>query len=514
MQKNKRYIFLTLIGVLCLVIIGYHLTNYLAHSKLTAFLNDNDKSPIQNFENLKVNIWKGQLQANNIEVKWAHTELGDANRAKSKSIQIQGIKFYKIWKENKVVIGHLEISDSEVHLISQNKQSKETSVSQRETTNLPVVSIDNVSIKNTALSKYDENEDVQTKFKLVDFNVNNLELENWQTPHTWYNSISSYELKLENVFHKATRWENVEVEEILLTDEVYQIKNLSFHTELSKEAYNAQLTQERDHYSVKIPDITVNPFEWNKHNERHRLFTDSIVLTRPSLHIYRDKLLPDDTSYKPLFSQLLRELKFDVHTNQLKINEGEIVYTERVQKENSGGSIYFSNFNSTISNAGNFKEINAKNKLQIEVETTFMETAKLTADWRFDPQEINDAFHFQARISHLDATRANAFTEPNLFVKIEGEIDELYLNIYGNKRTSMTDIAISYHELKVELMNKKGKGKRRIISAIANIFLKKDSERSGKELKEERVEVTRDQTKSIFNFLWQNTLEGIKQTTL
>src|SRR5690625_6469863 len=95
-----------------------------------------------------------------------------------------------------------------------------------------------------------------------------------------------------------------------------------------------------------------------------------------------------------------------------------------------------------------------------------METAKLTADWRFDPQEINDAFHFQAKISHLDATRANAFTEPNLFVKIEGEIDELYLNIYGNKRTSMTDIAISYHELKVELMNKKGKGKRRIISAI------------------------------------------------
>src|SRR5690625_4824616 len=97
-------------------------------------------------------------------------------------------------------------------------------------------------------------------------------------------------------------------------------------------------------------------------------------------------------------------------------------------------------------------------------------------------------------------------------------------------------------------MNKKGKGKRRIISAINNIFikkdnerkskeknetknetvkvmlriistndnifLKKDSERSGKEHKKKRVEVTRDQTKSIFNFLWQNTLEGIKQTTL
>lgn len=514
MQKRHKYIILILISGLSLGLVIYFLTNHLAHSKLTTFLNDKDTSPIQSYENLKINVWKGQLYASDIKINWPNTKVGNTTTIKTKSIQIKGINFYKIWKNNKVEIDHLEILDSEVHLTTQNNLTKDTSGKTRKATNLPNVSIDNVAIINTVFTKLGESEEIQTKFKLVDFKVSNLKIENWQAPHTWYNSISSYELKFENIFHKATRWENVEVEEILLTDEVYQIKNLSFHTKLSKEAYNAQLTQERDHYSVKIPDITVNPFEWNKHNERHRLFTDSIALTRPSLHIYRDKLLPDDTSYKPLFSQLLRELKFDVHTNQLKISEGEIVYTERVQKENSGGSIYFSNFNSTISNAGNFKEINAKNKLQIEIETTFMETAKLTADWRFDPQEINDAFHFQARISHLDATRANAFTEPNLFVKIEGEIDELYLNIYGNKRTSMTDIAISYHELKVELMNKKGKGKRKIISAIANIFLKKDSERSGKELKEERVEVTRDQTKSIFNFLWQNTLEGIKQTTL
>lgn len=514
MRKTKKHIFLTLIGALCLVVVGYHLTNHFVHSKLTAFLNNIDKSPIQNFENLKVNIWKGQLQVNNIELKWPHSELNIANRLKSKSIQIQGINFYKVWKDNKVIIDYLEISDSEVHLISQNTSSDASSIKQKKNINLPLLSIDSIVIKNTSLSKYGKDKEVQTKLKLVNFKSNNLKIENWIEPHTWYNSISSYELKLEDVFHKATKWEIVEVEEVLLTDQAYKIENLSFHTELSKEAYNAQLSQERDHYSVKIPEIIASPFEWIKHNERHRFFTDSIVLSTPSLKIYRDKLLPDDTSYKPLFSQLLRDLNFDIQTNQLKINEGNIVYTERVKEENSGGSIFFSHFNSTIKDAGNFKEINAKKELHIEVKTAFMETAKLTANWRFNPQDINDAFHFQARISQLDATQANLFTEPNLFVKMEGRIDELFLNTYGNKKASTTDIAISYHKLKVELLNKKDKGKRRIISAIANIFLKKDSDKNGEMLKEESVEVMRDQTKSIFNFLWQNTLQGLKQATI
>ena len=499
--------------MLCLIIAGYHLTNYFAHSKLTEFLNNDGKSLIQNFENLKINIWKGQLQANNIEIKWPYTER-NANRIKLNSVEIRGINFYKIWKENKIVIDYLEISDSEIHLIPQNNATDTTSIQQKKSNNLPSVSIDRISIVNASLSKYNKNEELQTDLKLVDFKSYNLKLENWLEPYTWFSSLSSYELKLENIYHKATKWEIIEFEEVLLTNEFYQIKNLSFYTELSKEAYNAQLSQERDHYSVIIPEVIASPFEWNKHNDRHRLFTDSIVFSKPTLQIYRDKLLPDDTSYKPLFSQLLRDLNFDIHTNQLKINEGNIVYTERVKEENSGGSVYFSHFNATIKDAGNFKEINAKKELQIEVETAFMETAKLTANWRFNPQDIDDAFHFQAKISQLDATQANLFTEPNLFVKMEGRIDELFLNINGNKKASVSDIAISYHELKIELLNKKDKSKRKIISAIANIFLKKDSDKNGKELKEERFEVTRDQTKSIFNFLWQNTLEGLKQATI
>lgn len=141
-----------------------------------------------------------------------------------------------------------------------------------------------------------------------------------------------------------------------------------------------------------------------------------------------------------------------------------------------------------------------------------METAKLTADWRFNPQEIDDSFHFQAKISRLDANRANMFTEPNLFVKMKGSIELLYLNIHGNRSSSNTDFAISYHDLKVELLNKRGRDKLKVISAIANIFVKRNSESTEGKLQEVKVKVERDQTKSIFNFLWKNTLEGLKKS--
>ena len=63
-------------------------------------------------------------------------------------------------------------------------------------------------------------------------------------------------------------------------------------------------------------------------------------------------------------------------------------------------------------------------------------------------------------------------------------------------------------------INKKGNKKRKIVSAIANIFVKRNSKSGESKVQEAKVEVERDQTKSIFNFLWQNTFESLKETII
>lgn len=416
----------------------------------------------------------------------------------------------QLFNDLKIEIGRLEVLEPEVHLVF-----KETTTEKEKPNSIkefPELSIAVVAIKDVSFYKHNEKDELQTKFKLVDATLKNLIIEDWETPSTWYSNLDSYTIEVENLYHKATDWEAFKLDKIALTETAYKIQNLRFYTELNEKEYNAKLPHERDHYNVEIPTIETSSVQWATHEGRQQFFISKIDFNAPKINLFRDKLLPDDTSIKPLFSQLLRELKFDIQTEKIILSKADITYTERVQEENSGGSVYFSEFNAVISDAGNFKEVNEKKDIKIEVETTFMKNAKLTADWRFNPQKTEDSFHFQAKISRLDANRSNVFTEPNLFVKMNGSIDLLFLNIHGNRNSSDTDFAISYHDLKVELLNKKGRDKLKVISAIANIFVRKNSETTEGKLQEARVKVERDQTKSIFNFLWKNTLEGLKKS--
>src|SRR5690625_6401337 len=105
MQKRHKYIILILISGLSLGLVIYFLTNHLAHSKLTTFLNDKDTSPIQSYENLKINVWKGQLYASDIKINWPNTKVGNTTTIKTKSIQIKGDR-----KSTRLNSSHVAIS--------------------------------------------------------------------------------------------------------------------------------------------------------------------------------------------------------------------------------------------------------------------------------------------------------------------------------------------------------------------------------------------------------------------
>ena len=66
--------------------------------------------------------------------------------------------------------------------------------------------------------------------------------------------------------------------------------------------------------------------------------------------IYRNKGLPDDTSIKPLYSKMLRELPFYLYIKQTEIRNSNIVYNEEFDFNQGVGKVEFSNFNAEILN--------------------------------------------------------------------------------------------------------------------------------------------------------------------
>src|SRR5690606_3866706 len=56
-----------------------------------------------------------------------------------------------------------------------------------------------------------------------------------------------------------------------------------------------------------------------------------LYLYKPLIEVYRDKLLPDDTRLKKLYSQSLRELDFNLSVDFIGISKGEVNYQERIE---------------------------------------------------------------------------------------------------------------------------------------------------------------------------------------
>jgi hypothetical protein len=97
-------------------------------------------------------------------------------------------------------------------------------------------------------------------------------------------------------------------------------------------------------------------------------------------------------------------------------------------------------------------------------------------------------------------------------VDVEGMLDEVYFNFAGNDLKSKGNFAIKYEDLNVTVYKKNSrKEKNKFLSAIGNLFVKKDSDEKVKEME---VEVDRIPEKSFYNFLWRNIGEGLKKTLL
>ncbi len=69
---------------------------------------------------------------------------------------------------------------------------------------------------------------------------------------------------------------------------------------------------------------------------------------------------------------------------------------------------------------------------------------------------------------------------------------------------------LNYDNFKVDILNADGKKKNKVLSALANLFIVKHSNRAEDGFRESNKEgIERDHTKSIFNYIWISIKSGL-----
>ncbi len=187
-----------------------------------------------------------------------------------------------------------------------------------------------------------------------------------------------------------------------------------------------------------------------------------------------------------------------------------MVYEERAEGTKKIGKVLLENLNATIKDINNTSKNDGGKLTTANISTNFMGTSQLNVNWQFDINNLNDTFNIKGEAKQVSADAMNMFFVPAVNVKAIGTLNELYFNYSGDKNDGLGDMRIDYSTFKVEVLRKDGSSKNRLLSGIVNLFLD-NNEKDGRVTKQD-VSVTRDKTKSFWNYFWLCIRNGALQS--
>ncbi|CAM3341827.1 DUF748 domain-containing protein [Flavobacterium longum] len=325
-------------------------------------------------------------------------------------------------------------------------------------------------------------------------------------------TFRTYAVDCDSLFYQSNSFYHMVTRKIATTESGLSVKDFKMIPEFPRREFVNRLKQERDIYAIAAANINLNNMDWRFNGNDFAFHAQSLVLDDVNADIFRSKIPKDDPKKKKLYSEMLRNVPFALKIDTVLLRRSKIVYEEELDAGRGPGALTFSQFNMRVTGLQSGFRQTKMEDVNIKIDCRFMETSLLEVDWTFNVLDKADSFNIRGRFFDFPAERISPFTKPYLNATFKGSLDEVYFNFSGNDNGSKGDFAINYDDLKVSIYKKKQpKKKNKIVSAIANLFVKDDTK---DKVTTAKVSVPRAQDRSFFNLLWKSMEEGLKKVLL
>ena len=512
MTKPLKITLITLLTLIVLGIIGYFVADAIITSKLENYLKTELPETITvNYDAIDVNIWRGSIVIVHPKIinRGSHTSKTNAE-IELDTLLVDGFRYWKYLSSNDIHVGSVKLRSPKL-LYNHDKSipKNEYKYSSLEQLKLEI-KVDRFNIQNGELNIRDiETDSIMLYTQGLTANVMDITVNDASVKKRIPFNYDAYNLSFNDLFYSMGAYENLTISSAKLTQEKARFNQLKMFTKYSKEKLSQIIAIERDHFDVTIPSLVLENQNFGYEQDSIFYFkVPKVIFEDPEMFIYRDKLIADDMTRKHLYSKMLRDLTFKLTLSEIQLNNATIIYSEKVNADMPAGKLSFTNMNADIKNISN--TYGAEQKSTLDIDAVFMAKTPIKVYWEFDVNDINDAFVFKSDIGKLPSPDLNPFSQPNLKVQLEGELLRTYSTISGDANTSRVTMRAKYDDFKVVILDKEGEKKNKVLSAIANLFIKKSSDNSDEGFRESfKDNIERNKTKSIFNFLWLSLKAGL-----
>lgn len=344
----------------------------------------------------------------------------------------------------------------------------------------------------------------------LNLNINQLELSQDKAQKLLLKS-ENYDFSVKNFTYKPNRFYKISANNISVSLGKGFLSNFEMLPLVSRAQFIKMIPEERDLYDLKAQNISFVG-TWDFLNANRFLNLDQVTLNKVNANIFRSKIPKDDLSVKSLYSKMLRSVQIPIFITNLDVKNSVLIYEEDIPTSNGPGKLLFKPFNMNIKNINSAKMKGKPTDVAISIDAGLMGTSPLHVNWGFDVADSQDRFTISGTAKNLSAERINPFIEPYLRIKATGIIKQLSFNFNGNPAEISGNLKMQHDNLKIVILKKDSKEKNKFLSAIANLFIKSDSDKFPASVVVQQVK--RDNTKSFFNLLWKGLQDGLAQTLI
>lgn len=319
----------------------------------------------------------------------------------------------------------------------------------------------------------------------------------------------SYQLNSSD-FQYQTKYYNLSIGSINVNQDEMNLKTFRMKPRYSRSQFIRQIPVEQDLYTISANSVTMKG-KWNMFSSNPYINAQSLVLDKVNANIFRSKIPKDDPRIKPLYSEALRKIKLPLYIATTQITDSYLEYEEDTPTSDGPGKLTFSNFSLVARNINSAKTKGKPTTIPIAVTCRFFNVSPMQVQWNMNTASPDDAFTISGNFNNLPAAKINQFVEPYMKIRTSGTIENLNFNFHGNRKFISGVMKMKHQNLKVSILRSSG-NKNKVLSAIANVFVKSNSGDFPASVNVENVE--RDPAKSFFNLFWKGIQDGLTQTLL
>jgi hypothetical protein len=270
-----------------------------------------------------------------------------------------------------------------------------------------------------------------------------------------------------------------------------------------QEAFAKNLAVETSLVTGELTDISLLDFHLDSLVAHQTLVASSVNVDKFSLHISKDKRLPDAVPKEKPF--LLQEMLVPmIHAKKLKVRDGFIRYRETSDITGKEGEISLHKITIEASSVDAHKYLS--DGLTVNATTRLYDQGEVHLNYRFlSPEQ----FALTIDMLPFDLTMLNTLIVPLKAMEIKsGDLEALHVNVTAGRERAVGSATMSYQNLHLELFSRTDPEKKNLGSTLLTLLADDLVLKHNKQHATATIDQTRIPTKSVFNYWIRIAAQG------